>query len=173
MFQYLLQTFEDMHQSIDAVVSSLQVHRFTRFSARLGTDPTPLQYLYLSHFTTQPHAVFTATTVDDALPDPSSTQRKTLFALPSAKAVLESEPDGDTADRLRTALVDEVARCRELKQERHGERQSAFHLLLVVQNSWQKERTTESILGLLFSGRLAKYSDELCAMILCASAHLD
>ncbi|KAL8293081.1 hypothetical protein RQP46_000775 [Phenoliferia psychrophenolica] len=147
VFAYLLKTFQDMHQSIDAIVSNLQ-------------------YLYLDHFTNRPYAHFTSSSPPPTIFTESSL--KPLLSLPSLKKASKD----DAVKKLKNGSADEcrleVGQFRETQRQRHGQRQSAFHLLLFVQSHWKEDngRSVEDLLDLLFAGDLEEVSDELCRMIL-------
>ncbi|TNY23682.1 origin recognition complex subunit 3 N-terminus-domain-containing protein [Rhodotorula diobovata] len=128
----LWRTFEDLHHSIDATISFIQ-------------------YLYMTHFTSNPLAALT-------LPLPSSPSLSTplpdatlsaLRALPS----LRSSPSFPLAATLLSpttspsALHDALHSARSALEAWHAERRVAFECLLGVMDLWDKRRGMEGVLG--------------------------
>ncbi|BGP22666.1 origin recognition complex subunit 3 [Rhodotorula toruloides] len=150
LYTEMWRTFEDLHHSVDATISFIQV-------------------VYMNHLISQPFASFTR----PASMTPPSASLDALRALPSvvstpdlASVILN--PSASSAD-----ILSEVETCRRAVSLWHAERSAAFEALLATMDFWEKRKPLETMLAMVLGEGgekgLAKMVDDLCSFVLQAS----
>lgn len=169
VYDNLWRTFDDLHHSIDATISFIQVsaHREAEYagarSGRREADSGPAQNTYMSHYTTSP-----AHSLHPIVPKASSPGSKDTQAALQDLQSLECYGAISTEGR----SADEVLRAaREGYAEWQAARKEAFHVLVRSMEFWDKRKPLESTLSAVLGegdgGRgLVRTVDELCNLVL-------
>ncbi|BGP05881.1 Origin recognition complex subunit 3 [Rhodotorula toruloides] len=152
LYTEMWRTFEDLHHSVDATISFIQV-------------------AYMSHFTSQPFASFTR-------PTPASPPTPAAFDALRTLSSLSSTPDLAATILNSSAspanVLSEIETCRQAVSMWHAERSVAFEVLLAAMEFWEKRKPMETMLAMVLGEGgekgLAKTVDDLCSLVLQASS---
>ncbi|BGP29911.1 Origin recognition complex subunit 3 [Rhodotorula toruloides] len=152
LYTEMWRTFEDLHHSVDATISFIQV-------------------AYMTHFTSQPFASFTGP-ASASPPQPTS-----LEALRTLPSVISAPDFAATILDLATspaAILSEIENCRRAVSMWHAERSVAFEALLATMDFWEKRKPMETMLAMVLGEGgekgLTKTVDDLCSLVLQASS---
>ncbi|GAA5975281.1 hypothetical protein JCM21900_003849 [Sporobolomyces salmonicolor] len=158
----LWRAFDDLTHSIDATVSTIQ-------------------YLYMNHFTSQPHAFLTlapSPTVLASLPPFTPSAIRCLPSLVSPASSSASSPLVPVLLSPTTPSTDfykAIESCRTDLEAWYGERSVAFECVCGMLDFWEKRRGLESVLGMLLGEQgggagLGNVAEDLCGLVLQASS---
>jgi hypothetical protein len=162
LYAYLWKTFGQMHHSIDATISSLQVSLSLRSSL---SQLTSIQYLYINHFIIQPHGLLSSplSPSDRALLDSDPQFWSSLASKPYATAFHKSSSEEqDIPDN----IFAELERCRDERSAWQMRLKGGWKTLEVMEAFWEKRVSPEKALSLLAEGKLEVHGRDLCGMVL-------
>lgn len=167
VYETLWRTFEDLHHSIDATISFLQVSLEKAWQSSAKARPShqslnrPPQQTYMTHYIASPaHALTPRAGLDD---EDAAAAVKALQELQCYSAASQ----GSSAE---PAVVLEEARA--AYRAWHTARREAFAALTGMMEFWDKRKPLEGVLAAVLGegegGRnIHKTVDELCNLVLC------
>ncbi|GAA5894557.1 hypothetical protein JCM5296_005129 [Sporobolomyces johnsonii] len=158
----LWRAFEDLSHSIDATVSTIQ-------------------YLYMDHFTSQPHAFLTLAPSPAVLASLPPSTPSAIRCLPSLVSPASSSASSPLLPILlspttpSTDFYAAIESCRADLEAWYGERSVAFECVWGMMDFWEKRRGLETVLGMLLGEQgggagLGKVTEDLCGLVLQASS---